>query len=160
MMADVFVEAMGENLGLNFGGYFSDGQIKGEIEVFVSKKGHVTNWHFDYMENFTFQLKGRCDFFFFSFYHVHFNLLISKKWKLKSSGITHPLRGCTPHYKQAENVEEQQKSHQLHDKHFQFDENQFGDAEEVTLEPGSGINSVPKNRSDFFFVLKRKVVIL
>lgn len=25
----------------------------------MSRGGHVTDWHFDFMENFTFQLQGR-----------------------------------------------------------------------------------------------------
>ncbi len=61
--------------GLNFGGYFPTGEIKGEIETFVSKKGHLTDWHFDFQENFTIQLSG------------------TKRWKVMRSGITHPIRG-------------------------------------------------------------------
>ena len=41
------------------GGYTFPGSLRGEIEVFASHKGHVTDWHFDFMENFTFQLQGR-----------------------------------------------------------------------------------------------------
>jgi hypothetical protein len=40
----------------------------------------VTDWHFDFQENWTLQLKGK------------------KRWRLRASGVTHPLRGCTPHY--------------------------------------------------------------
>ncbi len=36
------------------------GDVRSEVEVFASRKGHVTDWHFDFMENFTFQLRGRC----------------------------------------------------------------------------------------------------
>lgn len=35
------------------------GEPRGEIEVFASRKGHVTDWHFDFQENFTVQLQGR-----------------------------------------------------------------------------------------------------
>ena len=55
----LLVESATKELGLNFGGYFPDENLKGEIETFVSKKDNVTDWHFDFQENFTFQLKGR-----------------------------------------------------------------------------------------------------
>lgn len=62
-MADVFVRQVGEALGINFGGYYpantpglGEGALKGEIETFISRKGHVTDWHFDFMENFTVQV--------------------------------------------------------------------------------------------------------
>lgn len=58
-MADTFVGSMSNCIGLNFGGYYSNGDLKGEIEVFVTRKGHITDWHFEFMENFTIQLKGR-----------------------------------------------------------------------------------------------------
>lgn len=32
---------------------------KGELEVFVSREGHVTDWHTDFMENFTVQIRQR-----------------------------------------------------------------------------------------------------
>jgi hypothetical protein len=38
------------------GEYAGDGNIKGEIETFLSRAGHVTDFHSDYMENFTLQL--------------------------------------------------------------------------------------------------------
>jgi hypothetical protein len=58
-MADIFVREISMNLGINFGAFYPDtGAPVGEIEIFVSKKDHVTDWHCDFMENFTFQLKG------------------------------------------------------------------------------------------------------
>jgi len=84
------------------------GDNMGEIETFVARAGHVTgelhsslsifnsdrvpafclffsaDWHFDFMENFTFQLRG------------------SKTWKMRKGDIPHPIRGCTPHYKTTE----------------------------------------------------------
>jgi hypothetical protein len=53
---------------------------RGEVEMFFGTAGHVTDWHFDFQENFTVQLSG------------------SKRWLLARSPIAHPLRGHTPHY--------------------------------------------------------------
>jgi hypothetical protein len=108
-----FVTAMSNAVGMNFAAMYPNGTLsvylavimsmtgydhvrwsnigdpRGEIETFISRKGHVTDWHFDFMENFTFQLRG------------------SKTWKMKRSTIPHPLRGCTPHYKTADVFEQQ-----------------------------------------------------
>ena len=46
-------------LGLNFSACYSDGTNRSEIETFVSRKGHCTDWHFDFQQNFTLQLKGK-----------------------------------------------------------------------------------------------------
>lgn len=70
-------------------------QPKGEIEVFLSRAGHVTDWHFDFMENFTLQLRG------------------TKRWLIRRSTIAHPLRGATPHYADKSVEEQQQKIHSL-----------------------------------------------
>lgn len=94
-LSDALVTPFQRELGLNFAGVFPDGDNKGEIETFISKKGHVTDWHFDFMENFTFQLSG------------------IKRWKLKP-GPPSPIRGCTPHYKEEVGVIEMQaKIHKL-----------------------------------------------
>ena len=61
----------------------------GEIETFVSKAGNYTDWHTDFQENFTMQLKG------------------SKTWTLLNSGLQAPLLGFTPHYKDTGNLEMQ-----------------------------------------------------
>ncbi len=46
-------------MGMNFGAYFaSDGKTMGEIETFFSKKGNLTDYHIDFQENFTLQIKG------------------------------------------------------------------------------------------------------
>jgi hypothetical protein len=59
-MSKTYVNAMTNGVGINFAGMNpSDSTPKGEIEIFLSRTGHVTDWHFDFMENFTFQLKGR-----------------------------------------------------------------------------------------------------
>lgn len=65
----------------------------GEIETFVSRAGNYTDWHTDFQENFTLQLKG------------------TKTWKLLRSGLEAPLLGFTPHYKNSGNLEMQQKVH-------------------------------------------------
>lgn len=118
-MESVFVTLVSRAVGMNFGCIYPTGENKGEIEVFMSKKGHVTDWHFDYMENFTIQLKG------------------SKTWKMMPSNISHPLRGCTPHFKTLDTYEQQMKVHKLHDPNFQFTPDNFDLAEEVTLTEGS-----------------------
>jgi hypothetical protein len=59
---------------------FNDRNARGEIETFFSKKGHVTEWHTDFQENFTIQLTG------------------TKKWTFRQCDLNHPLRGCTPHF--------------------------------------------------------------
>jgi len=93
-MVDEYVTAMSKDVGLSFAGVDpvdNKGQanVKGEIEIFCSRAGHVTDWHTDFQENFTLQLKGR------------------KTWLLKRGSVRHPLRGATPHYS-AGDVEEQQ----------------------------------------------------
>ncbi len=57
-LADALVSAAFLSLGASFSGWQPDGSMRGEIETFVSRAGHVTAWHWDFMENFTFQLKG------------------------------------------------------------------------------------------------------
>jgi hypothetical protein len=54
-----YLRAMGHELGMSFAGATPDGANKGDIEVFVSRSGHVTDWHYDYMENFTLQVRLR-----------------------------------------------------------------------------------------------------
>lgn len=124
-MADAFIPAMSEALGMGAGNslYFDSTQseVKGEIEVFCSRAGHVTSWHFDFQENFTFQISGK------------------KTWRLKKGGHHSPVRGATPHYKTPSDVIEQQvKLHKLADPTFQFSPpiEWFDDAFEVTLGPG------------------------
>ncbi|PRP85520.1 hypothetical protein PROFUN_06752 [Planoprotostelium fungivorum] len=116
-LSDILVPELTGELGINFSGFYANGDAKGEIEVFMSRKGHVTDWHFDFMENFTFQLKG------------------SKKWKIKKSGISHPLRGATSHYKNVDTLEQQLKTHHIQDPNFsmKFSEDDY---EEVILTEG------------------------
>jgi ribosomal protein L16 Arg81 hydroxylase len=57
---------------------------RGEIEMFFSRKGHITKFHSDFQENFTIQLKGK------------------KKWIFHKSSMVSPLRGCTLHFNDAQ----------------------------------------------------------
>ena len=79
----------------------NDGAPRCEVETFASRKGHVTDWHFDFMENFTLQLRGK------------------KRWRLARSAVSHPLRGCTPQWgaadaRVADAAETQAKCHAQH----------------------------------------------
>lgn len=53
------------------------------------------------------------------------------------SGITHPIRGCTPHYKDIDTKEQQLKVHRLHQPKFEFQPTNTDQAEEITLTEGS-----------------------
>jgi hypothetical protein len=114
--------------GLGCGHYDRSGESniclgRGEVETFISASGHVTNWHFDFQENFTIQLSG------------------IKKWTLVEGTIVDPLRGCTPHYNSPEVVESQLKAAYLNDKKFVFGKptpgvNAKGQERAVILKPG------------------------
>eukprot|EP01117_Protostelium_nocturnum_P013424 TRINITY_DN5004_c0_g1_i1.p1 TRINITY_DN5004_c0_g1~~TRINITY_DN5004_c0_g1_i1.p1 ORF type:complete len:611 (-),score=215.35 TRINITY_DN5004_c0_g1_i1:63-1895(-) len=118
-LADILVARLTDELGIGFAGYYPNGDVKGEIEVFMSRKGHVTDWHFDFMENFTFQLKGK------------------KTWKMRKSTINHPLRGATSHYKNVDTSEQQLKVHHLKDPNFTLRPKDDDEYETVTLTEGS-----------------------
>jgi ribosomal protein L16 Arg81 hydroxylase len=45
-------------MGMNFGAYFTDFTTMGEIETFWSRKGNLTDFHTDFQENFTLQIRG------------------------------------------------------------------------------------------------------
>jgi hypothetical protein len=114
-MEQCFITEITKNLGMNFSAIFADtGAQKSEVEIFVSKAGHVTDWHFDYMENFTIQLQG------------------SKKWKLCHTGIRH--------YSKYDTLEQQLKFHcsQEGNEHFvpYPTKKQLEDVVEITLNPG------------------------
>ncbi len=79
-LTDSMVSALAFALGAQFGAWAADGSLQGEIETFLSRRGNVTQCHYDFQENFTFQLRG------------------SKRWTLRRSGVAAPLRGCTPHF--------------------------------------------------------------
>jgi len=127
-VSDVLVTALSQQLGMSFGSLYPDGAPRSEVETFASRTGHVTDWHFDFMENFTLQLSG------------------VKRWRLRRSGVAHPVRGCTPMWRQADATvrdaaEAQAKCHAQHAS-GPFDAappaEQFeGGWEEVILRPGS-----------------------
>lgn len=76
-----FIPAFSEALGHSFASYFRDGQRRGEIETFATHIGHTTNWHTDFQENFTVQLRG------------------SKRWYFYKAALPHPHRAFAPHFK-------------------------------------------------------------
>jgi tellurite resistance-related uncharacterized protein len=88
-------------MGHDFAGYFpgtstqfSAGDTSGEIETFVSRAGNYTDFHTDFQENFTMQIRG------------------SKKWRLLvEPGLDAPVLGFTPHYNNSGNLETQTKVH-------------------------------------------------
>lgn len=95
------------------------GPGRGEVEIFQGTSQHTTDWHFDFQENFTFQLSG------------------TKRWSLQHSTVRHPLRGCTPHYQSSDVVESQLLAGRLSDPSFQYGHTSTrGGVEEVTLSPG------------------------
>jgi Cupin superfamily protein len=76
---------------------------RGEVEVFVSSKaGHVTGWHYDFQENFTLQVSG------------------IKQWTIQKGLVSHPIRGCTPHYNAPGTVESQLLAARLSNPNFSF----------------------------------------
>jgi ribosomal protein L16 Arg81 hydroxylase len=104
-MAQVFIGNLLQDLGMEWSGRFPDGLLKGEIEVFISRKGHKTSWHFDFQENFTIQING------------------AKTWHLaesESQPTRHPVRGFTPHYSKDESgaLQTQKKVHHVYDPSF------------------------------------------
>jgi Cupin-like domain len=122
------VASLLKSTGLGCGQYDPTGDDgmclgRGEVETFLSKRGHTTSWHFDFQQNFTIQLSG------------------TKAWTLQEGTITHPLRGCTPHYSAPGTVESQLKSHYLFDRNFVFStptvpSNAKGEPKTVVLRPG------------------------
>lgn len=73
---------------------------RGEIEMFYTRKGHITEFHSDFQENFTIQLTGK------------------KRWSFMDSSTQFPIRGCTPHFSAEhypEVAEQQLKSGRLCD---------------------------------------------
>jgi Cupin superfamily protein len=93
--------------GLGCGQYDPSGDSmlcmgRGEVETFVSTPSHVTDWHYDFQDNYTIQLSG------------------IKRWTLQQGTILDPLRACTPHYNSPEVVESQLTAAYLFDRKFVF----------------------------------------
>lgn len=114
--------------GIGCGNYDPSGESnvvlgRGEVEVFMGTSKHITDWHYDFQENFTLQLTG------------------VKKWTLQQGSVRHPLRGCTPHYKAPDVLESQVKAAHLADEKFQFGApqegiNARGRVQEICMNPG------------------------
>ena len=130
-MVNPWVGRLSAELGLNFGAVYSQpaagpGALpqKGEIEVFATRAGHTTDWHTDFMENFTLQLKGR------------------KRWRIAQSGLEAPIRGYTPHYKSVDNLAQQLKVHRMQQPSFPapvpWDASASGDDGTDVVELGPG----------------------
>lgn len=137
----VLVAKMLKDTGLGCGQYDPTGDsmtrlARGEVEMFVtSKAGGITDWHYDFQENFTLQLSG------------------IKKWTLQKGTVQHPLRACTPHYGAPEVVENQLKAARLSSgaPNFLFDQpttkgtdnetsfNAEGPTEVAILKPGDAL---------------------
>lgn len=145
--SELLTTALTQQLGLSFGAFHADMSPRSEVETFVSRKGHVTRSHFDFMQNFTLQLQG------------------VKRWKLKPSTVrcwvtlvlyesahrfVHlqvevPVRGCTPQWGRTSArvrsaAEQQAKCHTQHSSvPFEMDlpDDFWDDAAEVELRPGS-----------------------
>ena len=126
--SELLTTALSQQLGLSFGALYADGAPRSEVETFASRAGHVTHWHFDYMENFTLQLRG------------------TKRWRLKRSAVGVPVRGCTPQWGAASAAvrtaaEQQAKLHAQHASGGTFEaappDAFFADADEVVVRPGS-----------------------
>ena len=66
---NMYCKALTYQMGINFGAYFADYNTMCEIETFWSKKSNLTDYHTDFQENFTLQIKG------------------SKTWRFKRSGL-------------------------------------------------------------------------
>eukprot|EP00759_Apiculatamorpha_spiralis_P028093 PhF_6_TR30619/c0_g1_i1/m.45090 len=116
-----YIGNIAKDMGYSFANFHADGAARGEVEVFVSPPGHRTPFHFDFMENFTVQIKG------------------SKTWRLAPSGISHPHRSCATHFIQSNSdrhvLHDQIKLHKLQDVNFDGTVPQ-DKIFEVTLRPG------------------------
>eukprot|EP01083_Nonionella_stella_P090461 252704_1 len=113
-LADVFIPSLMEDLGVGIGSTYCDSKsLRGEIEVFVSHKPHLTNWHCDFQHNFTIQLFGH------------------KRWYLlpidgNNSSYFNVYRGNTPHFYNSNDTdlsakECQFKLHRSESEHFDFE---------------------------------------
>eukprot|EP00347_Sterkiella_histriomuscorum_P017201 403350287 len=118
---NLYCKSLSYQMGMNFGAYFPDYQTMGEIETFCSRKGNLTDYHIDFQENFTLQIKG------------------SKIWRFRRSELEQPLLGYTPHYQNTGNIEEQAKVHLAYhsiDINQQYQKLRQEDIYEIRLEEG------------------------
>ncbi|KAF4672264.1 hypothetical protein FOL46_009255 [Perkinsus olseni] len=121
-LTDLMCTSIAEGLGVPKAcGEYADHTKRSEIETFVCRKGHTTDWHTDFQTNFTIQLSGR------------------KKWSLKASSTEcYPIRGRSPHFATSSNHEQQLKSARMQHSEAQYrpPDEYFADAEEIILSPG------------------------
>jgi len=126
---------------------FADGQRRGEMETFVSREGHVTGWHFDFMENFTVQVSGTKRWRLGGPWSTSPSSSVSSSsfttigGGLKDMRVRNPLRGATPHYATLDVREQQTKVNRDASPLFEFDpthsSQSFDDhAQVVDLGPG------------------------
>jgi hypothetical protein len=47
--SELLVTAVSQQVGMSFGALYADGAPRSEVETFVSRAGHVTDWHFDFV---------------------------------------------------------------------------------------------------------------
>lgn len=114
-----FVPAFSEALGHSFASYFRDGQRRGEIETFATHVGHTTQWHSDFQENFTVQLRG------------------TKRWYFYKSATTHPHRAYAPHFKNTSVLHMQLQTIRAGNTEFEgLPEDIDDQCESVVLQPG------------------------
>jgi hypothetical protein len=120
------VRAFTLQTGLNFAGVYENGDNKGEIETFLSRDGHVTPFHFDFMDNFTLQLRGSkrwvgsalalvcliCATLRSEISRSIRNCIFIEQ-RFKQNDVSHPLRGGTPHFAAGGVAEQQLKAARL-----------------------------------------------
>lgn len=113
------VPAFSEALGHSFASFFRDGQRRGEIETFVTHVGHVTNWHTDFQENFTVQLRG------------------AKRWYLRQGPVEHPHRAYAPHFRDVKVLHTQTQIMRAGNASFVgLPQDLDGTCESIVLQPG------------------------
>ena len=102
-VAHTLIDGFARHLTPHFAAVYSGGNKRNddpdrraEVETFASRAGHITDWHWDYMHNFTIQLSGQ------------------KRWSFRRPEYNHPIRGCTPHYTDTSTRELQLKLHTQH----------------------------------------------
>jgi len=119
-LTDHMIKTFFKDFEIGIGSTFPDtGDVRGELEVFFTRKWHVTEWHTDKQDNITFQLRG------------------TKTWELRN-GPLYPAADATPFNRNfsADDLGVQLKLHKAeqHDG-FKIDDDRVAD-EIVTLEPG------------------------
>lgn len=120
-LTDALVPRLSRALGADFSIYYADGALRAETETFCARKGHRTDWHTDFQENFTVQLSG------------------TRKWRFKRQpGPGAPLRGLSRHYSTMEVYEQQMKVCLDANESIEYEPEPsfFEDAEEVILNAG------------------------